>query len=159
MKVKIVAPPERKYSVWIGGSILASLSTFQQMWISKQECVLSLIYPTYLIDESDTDPLRFFLFQVRRGWTFHCPPKVLLSVEFVVDGRRGGGRRSLPFVHRQGFPISSFAFAFEEFSTMIVSPSQVSMRNKADKEMDGPSTSKLDLVMDHRTLSLTRLSS
>merc|ERR1719410_276569 len=29
--------PERKYSVWIGGSILASLSTFQQMWISKQE--------------------------------------------------------------------------------------------------------------------------
>ncbi|KAI8659078.1 Actin, gamma [Fusarium sp. Ph1] len=37
MKVKIVAPPERKYSVWIGGSILASLSTFQQMWITKQE--------------------------------------------------------------------------------------------------------------------------
>ncbi|KAG0278893.1 actin [Linnemannia gamsii] len=37
MKVKIVAPPERKYSVWIGGSILASLSTFQQMWIFKQE--------------------------------------------------------------------------------------------------------------------------
>jgi len=37
MKVKIVAPPERKYSVWIGGSILSSLSTFQQMWISKGE--------------------------------------------------------------------------------------------------------------------------
>jgi actin beta/gamma 1 len=37
MKVKIVAPPERKYSVWIGGSILASLATFQQMWISKNE--------------------------------------------------------------------------------------------------------------------------
>ncbi|KAF0991229.1 hypothetical protein HZS_1224, partial [Henneguya salminicola] len=37
MKIKIVAPEERKYSVWIGGSILASLSTFQQMWISKQE--------------------------------------------------------------------------------------------------------------------------
>nr|XP_026694199.1 actin, clone 302-like [Ciona intestinalis] len=34
---KIIAPAERKYSVWIGGSILASLSTFQQMWISKQE--------------------------------------------------------------------------------------------------------------------------
>merc|ERR1711997_399798 len=31
MKIKIVAPPERKYSVWIGGSILSSLSTFQQM--------------------------------------------------------------------------------------------------------------------------------
>jgi len=37
MKIKIIAPPERKYSVWIGGSILASLSTFQEMWISKQE--------------------------------------------------------------------------------------------------------------------------
>merc|ERR1712208_22423 len=37
MKIKIIAPPERKYSVWIGGSILASLSTFQSMWISKEE--------------------------------------------------------------------------------------------------------------------------
>jgi actin beta/gamma 1 len=37
MKIKVLAPPERKYSVWIGGSILASLSTFQQMWISKAE--------------------------------------------------------------------------------------------------------------------------
>ena len=37
MKIKVVAPPERKYSVWIGGSILASLSTFQQMWIAKSE--------------------------------------------------------------------------------------------------------------------------
>jgi len=37
VKVRITAPPERKYSVWIGGSILASLSTFQNMWISKQE--------------------------------------------------------------------------------------------------------------------------
>ncbi|EGC40048.1 hypothetical protein DICPUDRAFT_74418 [Dictyostelium purpureum] len=36
-RVKIVSPPERKYSVWIGGSILASLATFQQMWISKEE--------------------------------------------------------------------------------------------------------------------------
>ena len=36
-QVKIVAPPERKYSVWIGGSILASLSTFQNLWCSKQE--------------------------------------------------------------------------------------------------------------------------
>merc|ERR1711998_237224 len=37
MKIKVVAPSERKYSVWIGGSILSSLSTFQQMWISKGE--------------------------------------------------------------------------------------------------------------------------
>ncbi|CAL4197931.1 unnamed protein product [Meganyctiphanes norvegica] len=37
IKVKIIAPPERKYSVWIGGSILSSLSTFQTMWITKDE--------------------------------------------------------------------------------------------------------------------------
>jgi len=37
MTIKIVAPPERKYSVWIGGSILASLSTFEEMWVTKGE--------------------------------------------------------------------------------------------------------------------------
>jgi len=37
MSVKIVAPPERKYSVWIGGSILSALGTFQSMWITKSE--------------------------------------------------------------------------------------------------------------------------
>ncbi|MEE3506299.1 MULTISPECIES: actin, cytoplasmic 2 [unclassified Pseudomonas] len=37
MKIKVVAPPERKYSVWIGGSILASLSTFQAMWITRKD--------------------------------------------------------------------------------------------------------------------------
>lgn len=37
MKIKVIAPPERQYSVWIGGSILASLATFQQMWVSNAE--------------------------------------------------------------------------------------------------------------------------
>jgi len=37
MTIKIIAPPERKYSVWIGGSILSSLSTFEEMWITKDE--------------------------------------------------------------------------------------------------------------------------
>jgi len=37
MNIKIVAPPERKYSVWIGGSILSSLSTFEEMWVTKAE--------------------------------------------------------------------------------------------------------------------------
>jgi len=35
--VAIQAPPERKHSVWIGGSILCSLSTFQNSWITKEE--------------------------------------------------------------------------------------------------------------------------
>ena len=46
-KVKIIAPNERIYSAWQGGSILASLSTFQQMWLSKQEyeeCGPSIIH-------------------------------------------------------------------------------------------------------------------
>ncbi|PTD03402.1 hypothetical protein HYE67_011170 [Fusarium culmorum] len=34
MRIKIFAPPERKYSTWIGGSILAGLSTFRKMWVS-----------------------------------------------------------------------------------------------------------------------------
>jgi len=36
-KVKVAAPNERKYTGWIGGSIIASLSTFQVMWITKSE--------------------------------------------------------------------------------------------------------------------------
>ncbi|OUC41092.1 hypothetical protein D917_00487 [Trichinella nativa] len=37
VNVKIHTPPERKYSVWIGGSIMASLSAFQNMWISYKD--------------------------------------------------------------------------------------------------------------------------
>ena len=40
MKFKVTGPAntvERRYSTWIGGSILASLGTFQQMWLSKAE--------------------------------------------------------------------------------------------------------------------------
>merc|ERR1719189_413559 len=39
IKIKIVAPPERKYSVWIGGSILSSLSTFQEMRMNTTNLV------------------------------------------------------------------------------------------------------------------------
>jgi len=35
--VQIVAPEERKYSVWIGGSILSSLSSFEELWVTKAE--------------------------------------------------------------------------------------------------------------------------
>lgn len=37
VKVRVFAPSERKYSVWAGGSILASLGSFQPMWITKAE--------------------------------------------------------------------------------------------------------------------------
>ena len=47
MKIKVVAPPERKYSVWIGGSILASLSTFQQVRHSLLSLLTSLLVPFF----------------------------------------------------------------------------------------------------------------
>ena len=37
VKVKVHAPTDRKFAVWAGGSILASLGSFQPMWITKQE--------------------------------------------------------------------------------------------------------------------------
>ena len=37
MKIRIAAPPERLFSTWIGGSILASLATFKNMWVSKSD--------------------------------------------------------------------------------------------------------------------------
>jgi len=40
MRVRVAVPTagvERRFSTWIGGSILSSLGTFQQMWMSRQE--------------------------------------------------------------------------------------------------------------------------
>jgi actin-related protein len=36
-KVRVHANPERKYCVWVGGSILSSINNFQSMWITKSE--------------------------------------------------------------------------------------------------------------------------
>jgi actin-related protein len=54
MKVKVIAPPERKYSVWIGGSILASLSTFQQV----------LLFSISTLEDAYSTPVfvKFFFF-------------------------------------------------------------------------------------------------
>jgi hypothetical protein len=71
MKVKIIAPPERKYSVWIGGSILASLSTFQQMWISKQVSIQTSL-PQFLYHTNHC------VTGVRRSRPKHSSPQVLL---------------------------------------------------------------------------------
>jgi len=39
LKTKVIAPSaiERQFAVWIGASILASLGSFQQLWLSRQE--------------------------------------------------------------------------------------------------------------------------
>ncbi|KAL7714151.1 actin [Entamoeba marina] len=36
-RLHVIAAPERLIATWIGGSIVASLSTFQEMWFSKQD--------------------------------------------------------------------------------------------------------------------------
>jgi len=41
VKIKIYAPPERKYSTWIGGSILAGLNAFtkvRECWFQGGSC-------------------------------------------------------------------------------------------------------------------------
>lgn len=35
--VKIIAPPDRKYSAWLGGSLLASSDGFEERWVTKEE--------------------------------------------------------------------------------------------------------------------------
>ena len=37
MRIKIFAPPERLYTTWIGGSILAGLSTFRKMYVTADD--------------------------------------------------------------------------------------------------------------------------
>lgn len=39
MRIKIFAPPERKYSTWIGGSILAGLSTFRKVCYTNYQLI------------------------------------------------------------------------------------------------------------------------
>jgi len=35
--VRIISPPERMYSVWIGGSILSSLKSMSKMWVTRRD--------------------------------------------------------------------------------------------------------------------------
>ncbi|XP_077377933.1 actin-1-like [Festucalex cinctus] len=37
MKIKVVAPAERKHSVWIGASLLATFPSFEESWITKDD--------------------------------------------------------------------------------------------------------------------------
>jgi hypothetical protein len=87
MKVKIIAPPERKYSVWIGGSILASLSTFQQMWIC--EC-----YPFKFHSSNILQPSRSTMRAARPSFTASAskvgsPPCLLKSNSADINRHDG----------------------------------------------------------------------
>ena len=37
MPVKVITEPRQRYSTWIGGAMVASHATFEQMWISRQQ--------------------------------------------------------------------------------------------------------------------------
>jgi len=37
IRIKVNASPDRRFSVWTGGSVLASLTSFQNMWIDSLE--------------------------------------------------------------------------------------------------------------------------
>merc|ERR1711988_2100206 len=78
IKIKIIAPPERKYSVWIGGSILSSLSTFQQMWITKQD-TMSAAHPLSTGSASNFTTLLIYCCNC---WHFNC----LIDLFFIVIG-------------------------------------------------------------------------
>ena len=37
VRVKCISSAEKRFTPWMGGSILSSLGSFQQMWMSRQE--------------------------------------------------------------------------------------------------------------------------
>ena len=59
--VKIIAPPERMYSVWIGGSILSSLKTFHRMWVTRREKVEGFASSSRLQRDGPTSYPQMFL--------------------------------------------------------------------------------------------------
>jgi actin-related protein len=38
-KVKVIAPSDRKYGAWRGGSFLSSLETFPKVFVTREECI------------------------------------------------------------------------------------------------------------------------
>ncbi|MBA0658306.1 hypothetical protein Goklo_010526 [Gossypium klotzschianum] len=47
IKIKAVASTRKEYSFWIGGSILVSLSTFEQVLSSSDACCMESIHVAY----------------------------------------------------------------------------------------------------------------
>merc|ERR1712224_402516 len=78
IKIKIIAPPERKYSVWIGGSVLSSLSTFQQSG-SPSKNTMSAAHPLSTGRASNFTTLLIYCCNC---WHFNC----LIDLFFIVIG-------------------------------------------------------------------------
>jgi actin-related protein len=37
VEIRVIAPADRKYSVWKGASVLASISTFAKSWVTAED--------------------------------------------------------------------------------------------------------------------------
>lgn len=95
MKIKVVAPPERKYSVWIGGSILASLSTFQQV-VSFPSSLTQTFLPLPVSACLLTIAFMFDAFTFANFFVFPGSPQMWISkAEYDESGP--------PIVHRKCF--------------------------------------------------------
>ncbi|ERE76150.1 actin-like protein 6B-like protein [Cricetulus griseus] len=82
MRLKLIASNstmERKFSPWIGGSILASLGTFQQMWISKQEYEEG---GKQCVERNEGSGLGAFLGCTREPTSYYLPAFLLGYVAF-----------------------------------------------------------------------------
>merc|ERR1719471_2239587 len=90
MKIKIIAPPERKYSVWIGDHHPCSPHHEDQDHCSSREEILRLdwrIHPGFSLHlPADVD----LQAGVRRVWSRHRPQEMLLSCFLLLI------RQSLP---------------------------------------------------------------
>jgi hypothetical protein len=66
VKIKIYAPPERKYSTWIGGSILAGLNTFKKVSVTRPSVLmLANIQPDVGIRRGVPGRSRYY---PQKGW-------------------------------------------------------------------------------------------
>ncbi|KAG9144413.1 hypothetical protein Leryth_017539 [Lithospermum erythrorhizon] len=94
-RVKVLASgnaTERRFSVWIGGSILASLGSFQQMWFSKSEG--SEYYPLRFAQPSEVEPSQEHENRVRLGSSRRIRGSVRLEVS-----------RAWSFIHSKEMPL------------------------------------------------------
>lgn len=76
IKIKIYAPPERKYSTWIGGSILASLSTFKKV---------TFIFLLHRLVNGDYWHLILFVIDVGLGWGIFRRSRYYTQEDFLKN--------------------------------------------------------------------------
>jgi hypothetical protein len=93
MRIKIFAPPERKYSTWIGGSILAGLSTFRKVtFLCSNEAIIVRDGRNNLLADETTNGI----FQPRCGLASTTGTRTqTLSTRNSHEGRKTR-ERSLP---------------------------------------------------------------